>query len=95
MITRGLFQGIYESEEVKNKTIPFSRNLSPFQSSRHGLSSSLSFTMHKHVDEKSVGEVRTESYNEGEVLAVKPKLTGKVLNYTLAFVAGTGFTLFG
>ena len=30
-----------------------------------------------------------------EVRDNKPKLSGKVLKYALAFVAGTGFTLFG
>lgn len=30
-----------------------------------------------------------------EVRDNKPKLSGKVLTYALAFVAGTGFTLFG
>ena len=49
----------------------------------------------KHTDEKSVGEVRIERYSEDEVSAVKPRFRGKILNFGLAFVAGTGFTLFG
>ena len=32
---------------------------------------------------------------EQEVAENRPKLSGNVLTYALAFVAGTGFTLFG
>ena len=47
------------------------------------------------VDEKQGGELRVEHYSEDDVAAAMPTLRGKTLTFGLAFVAGTGFTLFG
>lgn len=46
----------------------------------------------KHLED-TIGVPSEDLYRD--VAELKPRLHGKMLTFTLAFVAGTGFTLFG
>lgn len=52
----------------------------------------------KREPAESVGDASSsshDSYSDADVVAAAPRLRGRTLTAALAFVAGTGFTLFG